>query len=159
MRRGDTQVALLALTYQTLGRKRCSSPWDVFEYAEEDPSELSWCLLMSLDLLSPEDWGIVERLTAGEGSISIARSLHLSDPIRAEAVLHSRYRNGHVPQCSWAGPLMSRWAYVREAMQRFREVGLVASHWDHELIVSRIWMDMTGGDLDDYQRECERTLA
>jgi hypothetical protein len=159
MGRDDTQVALLALTYQALVRKRCCCPEDVFEYADEDPSEMSWSLLLALELLTGEDWQTVERLSEGASHVVVARTLRLSDPLRAEVVLHSKYPKGIRSQRRWAAPLVARWDDVYAAMERLKDEGLATSHWEIELVASRAWEQITGEDCEAFEETCEDELA
>jgi hypothetical protein len=70
--------------------------------------------------------------------------------MRAEAVLHSRYPDGHRYTRAWAAPLVRRWGEVRAAMARLENEGMIAAHEDVELVAMRAWRSMTNGTVEDY---------
>lgn len=159
MRREDAQVAILALTYQALWRQRVSCELALFDFAEEEPGEISWCVLFALDLLTDADWDVMWRLVEDEEDfVSVARSLRFSDPLRAEALLHAPVES-RCPRGRWPEQLTRRWEEVRDAVGRVKGEGFVSSHDEVELVASDAWQQVTGKDSEAFEDECESFVA
>jgi hypothetical protein len=159
MQSDETQVALFALVYRTLWREHIDCPLALHDFAEEEPGGLSWCILLALDLLAEDDWRIVERLINGVPHVVVARGLRLSDPFRAEVVLHSKSPNGIRSVRSWAEPFVAKWDHVRAAITRFENEGVAMSRDDIELVASGAWQQVTGGDREAWEEACHEALA